>query len=332
MIYKRGWLSVAGEKVHIENKHVTAAEKHHLALTDIQNARLFVLDLDTADPLSDDGIVWKWWPDPALGWKYGEDLRRGLCGVKLRWSAYYQSYVVLMTSSKDWAGIAEYPSGRCLWENKVGVCPHSIEMLPNGDIVVACSGSVHWAVKGCLKYYNISAGAACKCTDAVLFPSAHGVLWDPQENLIWALGHYQLAAYRILDTVDHGPVLSLVPKRGGELPTHTGHSLSADYADSDMLWITTEYGVYKFRKSTNEMLTEYLHSTQLLPLLKTKSIVSFPDGRLAYCNYGDRSVSLFCNWFHVLFPQADGSSVTTQYVTEDGRLWYKMCNFFHEYL
>lgn len=305
---------------------------HHLALTDIQNARLFVLDLDSADPLSNEGIIWKWWPDPALGWKHGGDLRRGLCGVKLRWSPYFQSYVVLMTSSKDWAGIAEYPSGKCLWEEKVVGCPHSIEMLPNGDLIVACSGSVEWAVKGCLKYYNISAGNGCRCTDMVLFPSAHGVLWDPNEQLIWALGHYQLVAYRVLDCGEHGPKLSLVPNKGCALLTHTGHSLSADYADADMLWITTEYGVYKFRKSTNEMLTEYPHSQQLHPLIKAKAVTSFSDGVIAYCNYGDRSVSLFCNWFHVLRPQADGASLTKQYVTEDGRLWYKIRNFSADYL
>lgn len=308
--------------------------KHHAVLTDIQNGRLYVLDLDADDPVSEEAILWRWKPDPALGWQCGEDYhRRCLSGVKLRWSEYYQSEVVLMTSSREWVGIAEYPSGKCLWEQRAEGCPHSMELLPNGDVVVAASGSVDWGAKGTLRYFNITAGDDCHMTDQVMFPGIHGVLWDPRENLLWALGHYVLAAYEVISS-ERGPKLSLIPGRGGKLPTETGHNLSPDYADPDYLWISTQYDVFKFCKSRNEMVKEYPLCEILGDLKKTKGLASFRDGTLAYISYGEGPGSnyAFTDTFRAIWPGEDGKPEQKAYTITNGALWNKVRNFTADYL
>jgi len=307
--------------------------KHHAILTDIQNARLYVLDLDAENPTAEESILWRWKADPELGWKCGVDRHcRALSGVKLRWSEYYQSQVVLMTSAFEWVGIAEYPSGKCLWEHTVPGCPHSMELLPNGDVVVAASGAYDWPTKGSVMYFNVSAGDDCHMTDKVLFPGIHGALWDPKEKVIWILGHYLLAAYEVIDS-ERGPKLSLVPDKGGKLPTETGHNLSPDYQDPDYLWITTQFDVFKFRKSTNEMIKEYPLCEHLGDLKKTKGLASFPDGVIAYVSYGDGDTNYaFSDKFWVLWPKEDGGAELKTYTITNGALWNKVRNFTVDYL
>lgn len=313
---------------------VTAGDKivHHAVLTDIQNGRLYVLNLDAENPTAEESVLWKWKPDPELGWKCGVDRhRKSLSGVVRRWSEYYQSEVVLLTSSQEWVGIAEYPSGRCLWEHRVQGCPHAMEILPNGDVVVAASGAYNWPT-GSIMYFNVSAGEECCMTDKVLFPDVHGVLWDPNEKVIWTIGRYLLSAYEVVDS-QRGPKLSLVPGRGGKLPTEEGHNLSPDYHDPDQIWLSTQFGVYKFCKSRNEVMEEYPLSEHMKDLKKTKGIASFRDGTVAYVSYGDGDTNYdFKDNFTVLWAKADGSVNKKIYTITNGALWNKIRNFTPDYL
>ena len=301
--------------------------EHHAVLTDIQNGQLYVLDLDAEDPTAEEAVLWHWKPDPALGWQCGVDRhRRALSGVVRRWSEYYQTDVVLLTSAFEWVGIAEYPSGKCLWEQRVEGCPHAMEILPNGDVVVAASGAYNW-YKGSIMYFNLSAGENSTMTDKVLFPDVHGVLYDPRENVIWTVGRYMLAAYEVVQS-ERGPKLSLVPDKGGRLPTDEGHNLSPDYHDPDYIWVSTQFGVYKFCKSRNEILEEYPLSEYMKDLKKTKGIASFRDGTVAYVSYGDGDTNyVFQDKFSVLWPTEDGGTERKTYTITSGPLWNKIRNF-----
>lgn len=306
--------------------------QHHAVLTDIQNGQLYVLDLDARDPTAETSVLWHWKPDPALGWKCGVDRhRRALSGVVRRWSEYFQTEVVLLTSSFEWVGIAEYPSGKCLWEQRVEGCPHAMEILPNGDVVVAASGAYKWEY-GSIMYFNLSAGAQCTMTDKVLYPDVHGVLYDPNEKVLWTVGRYLLSAYEVVEST-RGPKLSLVPGKGGRLPTDEGHNLSPDYHDSDYIWVSTQFGVYKFCKSENRLLEEYPLSEYMAGLHKTKGIASFPDGVVAYVSYGEGDTNYdFQDKFSVLWPTEDGGTERKTYTITRGPLWNKIRNFTSNYL
>ena len=302
--------------------------EHLLAMTDIRNGKVIVVDMDADDPLSEDAVVWEWSAKRNLGWKYIDRCQMGLDDAKLRWSEYYQKYVVIMVSSSNWAGIADFETGECLWETPADFCPHSIEMLPNGDIVVAGSGGNNYSTEGCLMYYNITAGDDCRMTDKEALSSAHGVVWDPQEEVLWALGYSQIAAYAVFPDGKNGPDLSRIQGMGCNLPSVSGHDLGADYTDPDLLWITSGSQILKFSKSQNRILTDYTYSGSLLSQKNVKGVTNFEDGVVAYC----AGTGVLNEWstdtFWVLWPRGEDGrrSNRVKYVFQD-RVLYKVRNF-----
>ena len=153
-----------------------------MVVTDILNHELIVLDLNKApslDKINDpSAVVWTWDADlSGTQYKIGD----GLDDAKYRYSEFYKSDVVIACSSSGWAGIIEYPSGKLLLDLNVGSGPHSVELMPNGDFVVACSAEA--GKGGGLRYYAISQGA--KRAAFYSLEGCHGVCWNPDlERLI----------------------------------------------------------------------------------------------------------------------------------------------------
>lgn len=268
--------------------------EHVVIFTDMALGGVRIVDLDALPStkeilLSEKNTIWSFERSENKGWDMTFKTVNGIDDVKFRYSNYHQKEVILMTSSGNWAGIAEYPSGKCLWETKVEYSPHSIEMLPNGDVVIAVSGEDKMdseAIEGKVIYYHIQENRKYEQTSCVLLKSAHGVLWDPKEELIWALGMNGLVAYKS----DSSYVLKQVKEKGFEMLCG-GHALAVDYQNPDLLWIGTAIDkLFKFSKSQNRVLDEYSCSDVILEynraLVNTrhvKGITSFVDGTIALC-------------------------------------------------
>ena len=311
-----------------ETKNEVKEEKvqHLMAMTDMTGG-IRVVDLDANDPTAKDAIVWEWYPSEETGWKLAQGrLALAIDDVKLRWSEYYQKEVVIMTAANNWAGIADYSTGECLWEEAVPYMPHSIEMLPNGDVVIAGSGGKDYMTAGCLMYYNITAGADCTQTDMQMLSSAHGVVWDPSQEMVWAVGWNELAGYKV-----EGEKLVRDEKAGCRLLHNNGHDLSTDYYDTDMLLITTGDKVYKYSKSQDKLLIEYNYSDILLNNVDTKGITSFSDGDVAYCVATKVKASYDTDTFYVIrLDEEKGVGVRRQYTIPDFSM-YKVRNFTTDY-
>ncbi len=307
-----------------ETKKEVKEEKtqHVMAMTDMTGG-VRVIDLDAKDPTAKEAIVWEWYPSEETGWKLAQGrLALSIDDVKLRWSEYYQKEVVIMTASNNWAGIADYSTGECLWEETVPYAPHSIEMLPNGDVVIAGSGGSDYMTAGCLMYYNITAGASCTQTDMQMLSSAHGVVWDPSEKMVWAVGWNELAGYKV-----ENEKLVRDAKAGCRLLHNNGHDLSTDYYDSDMLLITTGDKVYKYSKSQDKLLIDYNYSDVLLNNVDTKGITSFDDGDVAYCVATKIKASYDTDTFYVIrLDEKRGVGVQQKYTIPDFSM-YKVRNF-----
>lgn len=189
---------------------------------------------------------WSWKPgsdfsaDQRAAWKSPSD-------VKLRTAAGGGS-VMLTVDSKGLAAAVTYPGGRKVWAADVGGAnnPHSIELLPDGNIAVAASTG------GFVRIYAASRGASA--TNFVQFnlKTAHGVHWDPARKVLWALGHDDLVQLRIGGT----PANPTVSKIGSwTLPSADGHDLSPKLGQPDRLWVTTNSHVYEFSKSGNRAVS-----------------------------------------------------------------------------
>lgn len=272
---------------------------HPVILTDIGNGRILVVELDREDPLAQP--LWEWTPKTEQGWKYTTQskLVNALSEVKVRWSDYHKTRVVLFCSARGSVGMAAYPQGSCLWEAMVGISPHAIELLPNGDIAVAASGGSE-SEKGRIHYLQMQQDGTYVQTWEQMLYGAHGVVWDPKEQLLWVSGTHDVLALT--------PTGEKLEGKGATIPCGYGHDLMPDLRDPDMLWVSPSPVVYQFSKTKNEILEEYPDSDVLHPLLRAKGISSFPDGVVVWVAYGHHTSSEHPNHFSALWP---GKGVVT---------------------
>jgi len=318
-----------------ENAPFDPENPYLVMATDIQNGCVAVINLDAEDPMDPDAYYWYWMPDSKLGWKYASKLGRGnLSDAKFRWSELHQSYVLLVTGASGYIGIAEYPSGKCIWESlNTGVGPHAIEMLPSGDLVVACSGAAKWETEGKVTYYHTEDGKVWNITSEQSLPSAHGVLWDPEYNVVWANGYHDLVAYDVVDGSDGKPVLSKrTDKMGALLVAGSGHDLTPDYSDPNYLWITCEQSVQKYDKKADKVLNNYTYSDKVFGKHRVKGVTNFFDGAVAYAQTG-ATTNDWLETFCVVWPMdLEGKeSVVVEYKSQDGSFWNKVRNFDPDY-
>ena len=248
-----------------------------VALCDQKNASLVMVDLGAADPTSKDAIVWTWKPTAALGYTVSKAYGNRIDEAILRYSDLYGTYVVCITSSSGYMCVAEYPSGKCLWEATAsGYGPHSIDYLPNGNVAVVCSGNSDYN-KGCVRTYTASAGKSSTRNVSKTVYGAHGVLWDDDYQVLWVLGDNTLCAFRIGGTAKD-PTLTEVTS----LCTHSGisggHNLSVMASDPDMLWITGSK-VWTLKKSSGTLTTS-VPGESVITTSAVKSHDSYADGTI----------------------------------------------------
>ncbi len=147
---------------------------------------------------------------------------------------------LLVTSSGGGCALIDRESGHASW---FAVVPnaHSIELLPMDRVVVAGSTGT----KGnCLALFDLSRSET-SLWDTELY-SAHGVVWDDQQQQLWALGAHELRSYRLKDWETSSPSLELDGSYA--LPDKGGHDLQP-MPHSDDLVLSTHEHVYLFDRS-----------------------------------------------------------------------------------
>ena len=283
---------------------------HEVIVTDIGNGRIVVADLDREDPFAKENLIWEFIPTEELGWEdvTQERLSMSISGVKYRWSEHFNTNVVLFCTSRGAAGVIEYPSGKCLWKTTVtGISPHSIEMMPNGDIAVTTSGGGDWDA-GLIHYYQLGADGNYTQTCEVPLNGGHGLLWDPDNEVLWALGFPTLEAFAVQVGSDGKAALHKVEGWGCDVPDGTGHDLMSDYSNPDILWFTDNVSILQYSKSQGVMLKEFDNSKKLKTMPGVKGVAGFSDGTVAFVSYGDiNGMETDPHIVRVFWPQEDGT-------------------------
>ncbi len=232
----------------IVSEDIVSAEEDMVIVCDQSVGRVVVYDLkDYKENTSlDEYEVWSFNPNNK---NCG-----AVSGVKYRENTVFGD-VILFVASGGYAGIVTYPDKKVVWEiDDCGDNPHSIEILPDGNVVCAASSGSSIRL-----YYTseVQYGELISQKDYVEYTleDAHGVLWDPQHNVLWAVGGYELVAF---DVVGKGLNSSLeFTEKRYSLPTYWGHDLSADMNDANSLWISTGESVYHFNKTTGEFASQF---------------------------------------------------------------------------
>ena len=254
----------------------TEAE-HKFFATDIKMTCLVIFDLNQyigdLNALTDTrSFSWIWDPesDPKCHIMPGA----GIDSAKLRYSPYFERDVVIACSSNGWAGVIDYEARSLLWEYNIGDGPHSIEMLPNGDVVVAGSGN--GSTTGKIAYVPLGAGFRAPVF-SIAAPSAHGVMWDPQNEVLWGLEMSRIVPYRVVNPGTKDAKLEPVEEDIVSLKGDSGgHVLSPVLGQPGKYWVTAGK-VWLFdanEKTLSNTMPNYTASNQR----NVKGMVSFPDG------------------------------------------------------
>ena len=245
-----------------------------VAITDQKNGKIVVLDLSKENPAAASSVVWQWKASKSdMNFTGGSHLD----DVKLREvsGGLFNGTVVGVTTSGGLVAVVEYPSGKCLFNaNASGWGPHDIEILPNGLVAVALSGNGNEA-KSSIRIYRASSKYD---TEYVELPinSGHGVLWDPQRNVLWGLGGTELNAYEVGGSPATKPTLT--KKSGmGVARFSGGHCLAPVYGNPDRLWISAGNAVLQFSKSENKIYTDYPEKLAV-STSSVKGVGSFANG------------------------------------------------------
>ena len=162
------------------------------------------------------------------------------------------------------AGIYEYPSKKKVWTTtETAKNPHSAELLPSGNFVIASSTDGKLRLFKTAALLNNDTATAKKYTDYSL-PGAHGVLWDPTYKVLWAIGDYELRAYKIQGSGKNETLVEDTSMRIS-LPTgkQHGHDLSPDYTDNRYLYITTNACVMMVDKEKHQLIIDFPNYTLL---------------------------------------------------------------------
>ena len=235
-----------------------------IAVTDQQGRRVVVYSLcEEREPEE----IFSWQPTEALGYEQTERYVYP-SDVRLRRHNELNTQVLLTCASHGFCAMAELPSGKCLWQTTLPIeeNPHAIELLPNGCIAVASSTG------NAIRLYAPGSGeAAAKYT----FADAHGLLWDPAMNVLWAVGRGRLSAFEIAGTPQEPELVERRELRAA-LPIANGHDVWPVYGDADRLWVVAN-AVFLYDKSERKWIRDDANLMKMQGE-NVKSMGNTPDG------------------------------------------------------
>ncbi len=240
-----------------EIKRVTVEEKgpYEFIAGDQKNSRITFYTVDPS------------YPTRVIEGKSFAFERYNIAGLKLR--EYDGRKLLLAAYGSRFAKMLDVESGEVLWySDSVGANPHSVELTPNGVIAVASStGAV-------LNFY--SAKDAGKVV-SIPFGDAHGVLYDPDTDLVYAIGANLLRVFKVEMTADGMPSVSEQEDKRYILPSGGAHDLQPVYGNTDRLWITTTGAVYQYSVSEGKVCANY-DGRDTVNAKNIKGIGNYADG------------------------------------------------------
>lgn len=144
-------------------------------------------------------IIWEWdakdWYQ-TVGLTQGNMIRLDDC------KPVDDNKKILATSSKGYAVLIDKESGKVLWYSNCSTNAHSGEILPNNRIAIACSDS-----GDLIQIFDIATSNSVRFSTKL--DSAHGVVWNPVTERLYAIGGKTFNIYKLTDWETSSPKLTL---------------------------------------------------------------------------------------------------------------------------
>lgn len=243
------------------------------------------------------------WSYATSGWTWGPGDKNEatwwwLSDAKRRLTAKWNDVMVCCASGTSETGgraaMIRESDKAVVWSTVVPGNPHSVERIDgHGAIVTASSkarvtGSAYQTGGGINLFVPGTHGGLPPNSFAnsisVGFAGAHGVMWDDANELLLAIGHNELRAYRLVtNSSDIITGLSQVAKTTFQ---GTGHDLQPDYASADIFYTVggddknPDHGIWATRPVYNSTSATWSFASprRIHDWWFTKSFSRLPDG------------------------------------------------------
>lgn len=227
-----------------------------LLLTEQAENRLLIVDPQSKK------ILWEWLPQESNVVAEHVAWFKAISDAKPVFNGKY----ILLTASGGAVALVRISDKKTLFYANAGKNPHSVEMLPDGNIVTAAStGNVLTLFKvdtlqplqtGYKKTYFIKDG--------------HNVVWDRKRQQLWATSGDTLKAFAYNNNCNKP---ELVESGKVMLPNPGAHDLFPVFGE-DALWFTNIFNIYKFDLRTKTF--------KPFPTIHEKDIKSVSSGPKGY--------------------------------------------------
>ncbi len=186
-------------------------------------------------------IIWAWQPSDArsLPLTYKQKYFNKIDECK----PIAEGQKIMITSSTGGVAIIDKPSKDVTFFSYVANA-HSIEELPHARVAVAGSHHDHG---NCIAIFNTNRSGMEPVYKIRLY-AAHGLVWDSNRRLLYALGDDTLKAYKLMDWYTERPKLKLYKE--WNLKDTGGHDL-VRFSSRELL-VTTRDNVWIFNKEMEE--------------------------------------------------------------------------------
>lgn len=224
-------------------------------------------------------IAWEWKPADS-----------GLSSAEQAWfdlpdeaKPVYNRTCVLVTASGGGVGLIRVADKKLLFYAKPGGNPHSAEVLPDKNIVVASSTGNKLSVY----VYDPAESYVPKPAFTTTLYSGHNVVWDRKRGCLWSASGAQLLKFSY-NGDRTAPELSQVYAYDMAAGNTMAHDLAPVYGE-DAMYVSTNEHVYKFDCAAGKFLP--------VEIFQQNTIKSLSTGPAGYPVIVMRPTSGGSNWW-----------------------------------
>lgn len=220
-----------------ENTHPTPAledSKRPILIAEEAESQIIIID-----SLSN-GIMWQWKVADHLNSSQAAWFR-SMDEAK----AVYNKEYILFTASSGGAALVRIADKKLMFYANVKGSPHSAEVLPDGNIVIACS-TTGTPDGDALKLYRVDASNPLVNSETKRYnlTFGHNAVWDKSREVLWATDDQNLYSYSYDNSDPENPEL-IKNEEFFRLPDVEPHDMFPVYG-KDQLYLTTKSDIFIF--------------------------------------------------------------------------------------
>lgn len=202
--------------------------------SDQQNDRIYIMDPDKKN--LNNGVEWSLSLDELSGVEPGELAQ--ISGLEIK-RVMGGSHILVLAKKVI---LIDVEKKEVVWYGRSGGGnPHSAELLPDGNVVVAASEGA------ALKFFDTSMPNNSLPVNEYKFKNAHGVVWDAKREVLWATGSDQLHALAYNFKQNNPNIDSVVQENFIE---KNGHDLSPVPGEDKLLFTSKSMWVFDIESRT----------------------------------------------------------------------------------